>query len=95
MLLRDKKKKRERQRTHADLIELFGAIDTEKAIQDIISSIQGRPPHVARVLRKITWRVTLWEVQLLGQTLEVEYDKFRKELEKVVRVADTATASVA
>lgn len=93
MFLQDKKKKKARQRAHADLITLFGAIDTEKAIQEIIGAIQGEAPRIAKVISKQSCRVTVWEVRLLGQLIHVEYDKFRKELQKLTPVAETGKAS--
>ncbi len=84
MLVQDKKKKKEHQRATADLIELFGVVDTEKVIAALVSAIQGTAPSAARFLYRKSWRVSVWEMQVGAVRLQVEYDKHRKELQQIV-----------
>ena len=66
------------------LTRLFGSVDAEAIVMTIIRAIQGDTPKIAKYVSKKSCRVSVWEVFYCGQKLLVEYDKIRKQLQKVV-----------
>lgn len=94
MLLKDKKKTRERVTARSLLAEYCNVslALAEEALQGAIGQLQDQK---GVLLSRDTHRVSVWCLEILGKKFQVRYDRHRKEFEDLRPLAAEELASLA